>query len=382
MGVDLHIVSFDIPFPANYGGVVDVFYKIKALHELGCKIHLHCYEYGRQRSDELSKYCVSVQYYQRDENKLNFLKKEPYVVISRSSKDLLDNLLQDEYPILIEGLHNCWLINHLKPSDRIVMVRTHNVEHDYYLGLAKVEKNLAKRHYFKWEAAKLEKFEEILSKADILWAISPNDQNYFEKKYGHSQLLPAFHSSEVVTSKEGKGTYALYHGNLAVGENVEASTFLINEVFSRIDFPLIIAGSTPPNELKQLVSKYRNISLQSDISVDQLDRLIENAHINILPTFQPTGIKLKLLSALYKGRFCIVNKFMIENTGLESLCYVPDNPKLMIDTIEKIVNETFTSDHITERERVLIEGFSNKSNAKFLIHQIQSGFHKSAIFKT
>ena len=53
----LHIVSFDVPFPPNYGGVVDVFYKIRALHKLGVKIHLHCFEYGRGEQKELDKYC-------------------------------------------------------------------------------------------------------------------------------------------------------------------------------------------------------------------------------------------------------------------------------------------------------------------------------------
>ena len=43
----LHIISFDVPYPANYGGVIDVFYKIKALHAKCVKIHLHCFEYGR-----------------------------------------------------------------------------------------------------------------------------------------------------------------------------------------------------------------------------------------------------------------------------------------------------------------------------------------------
>lgn len=372
MNLELHIVSFDIPFPANYGGVVDVFYKIKALHQLGCKIHLHCFEYGRERSLELNKYCESVNYYRRDENKLNFLKKEPYVVVSRANKDLLDVLLMDELPVLIEGLHNCWLINHLKPSNRMVMVRTHNVEHDYYLGLAKVEKNLAKRQYFKWEAAKLEKFEEILSKADLLLAISPNDCSYFESKYGHTQLLPAFHSSEIITSVVGKGNYALYHGNLAVGENIEASTFLINEVFSKIDYPLIIAGSTPPNELKIVVEKYKNISIQADISVEQLDRLIQHAHINVLPTFQPTGIKLKLLSALYKGRFCIVNNFMVENTGLESLCLVANSADEMKKAIETIKDIDFTTSAIESRTQALNKGFSNLSNAQFLMDKMSS----------
>ncbi|MCX6283192.1 MAG: mannosyltransferase, partial [Bacteroidetes bacterium] len=40
----LHIVSFDIPYPPDYGGVIDVYYKIKTLSEAGVKIHLHCFE--------------------------------------------------------------------------------------------------------------------------------------------------------------------------------------------------------------------------------------------------------------------------------------------------------------------------------------------------
>ena len=44
----LHIVSFDVPWPANYGGVIDVFYKVKALSAKGIRIHLHAFEYGRE----------------------------------------------------------------------------------------------------------------------------------------------------------------------------------------------------------------------------------------------------------------------------------------------------------------------------------------------
>ena len=34
----IHIVSFDIPYPANYGGVIDVFFKAKFLAEKGVKV--------------------------------------------------------------------------------------------------------------------------------------------------------------------------------------------------------------------------------------------------------------------------------------------------------------------------------------------------------
>ena len=71
----MHIISFDIPYPADYGGVVDVFYKLKALAECGTKIIFHCYEYGRQHSDELNKYCEEVNYYPRNISKGKFFQQ-------------------------------------------------------------------------------------------------------------------------------------------------------------------------------------------------------------------------------------------------------------------------------------------------------------------
>ena len=61
----LHIIAFDVPYPANYGGVIDVFYRVKALSEAGVKVHLHCFEYGRGEQ-EILKRCHEVKYYKRD----------------------------------------------------------------------------------------------------------------------------------------------------------------------------------------------------------------------------------------------------------------------------------------------------------------------------
>ncbi len=61
----LHIVCLDVPYPADYGGVFDLFYKIPALQQQGIQIHLHCFEYGRGKQDEFNKYCTAVVYYER-----------------------------------------------------------------------------------------------------------------------------------------------------------------------------------------------------------------------------------------------------------------------------------------------------------------------------
>ena len=64
VAMTLHIVSFDIPYPANYGGVIVIFNQIKALHALGVKVILHCFQYGdRTPQPELAQYCQEVYYY-------------------------------------------------------------------------------------------------------------------------------------------------------------------------------------------------------------------------------------------------------------------------------------------------------------------------------
>ncbi|MBK7589454.1 MAG: hypothetical protein IPI22_14555 [Bacteroidetes bacterium] len=58
MSNKLHIISLDIPYPPDYGGMIDVFYKLKALSSLGLEITLHCFEYGsRTPNAVLNQYC-------------------------------------------------------------------------------------------------------------------------------------------------------------------------------------------------------------------------------------------------------------------------------------------------------------------------------------
>ena len=88
----IHIISFDVPYPADYGGVIDVYYRIKALYKLGFKIHLHCFQYGREESNKLNEICEKVTYYPRKRRLLDFLHLTPFIVQTRTSKTLEANL--------------------------------------------------------------------------------------------------------------------------------------------------------------------------------------------------------------------------------------------------------------------------------------------------
>lgn len=368
----VHVISFDVPFPPDYGGVIDVFYKIKALYEEGVKIWLHCFEYGRGEKKELEKYCEKVFYYKRKTSKYLFFNSLPYIVCSRKADNLLLNLMKDNSPILFEGLHCCFYLNDARLKERRKVVRMHNIEHSYYLSLALAEKKFLKRKYFENEAKKLKKFESILRYANAIAAISPSDTRELGMRYKNIVNIMPFHPHSGITIKEGTGDFALYHGNLAVAENNKAALFLVNEVFNDINIPLVIAGNGASDELKVVVRNRKNIFLKENIFTHDIYKLVHQAHINILPTFQATGIKLKLISALYSGRHCVVNSPMVQNTGLESLCHIADSPQEIKKEIQRLMNLSFRTEEIMEREKILIKSFSNKINVRKLMELLFS----------
>jgi len=364
---DLHIVSFDVPSPPNYGGVIDVFYKVKALSELGVKVHLHCFQYGRPKAKGLEGICASVHYYVRHTGKHQLFNSLPYVVVSRRNEALIERLMQDEHPILFEGLHSCYYLGDPRLQGRQRMVRAHNVEHDYYTALAKAEGNAFRRTYFINEGRKLQRFEPVLSEAEHILAISPKDEAYFAGHFRNVAHIPPFHACDKVEVPDGLSDFAFYHGALGVAENDQAALFLVRKVFKELPVKLVIAGSDASRELKREIAKAKNVELREDINTEEIHRLVRHAQVNVLPTFQATGIKLKLLLCLYTGRHVVCNTPMVEGTGLAELCHVHDSPEAMRTSIISCMGKPANGQAIELRARILEERFSNRRNAEAIV---------------
>jgi len=368
--IHLHIVSFNIPYPANYGGVIDVFYKAKALAGQGVKIHLHCFEYGRKKAPELEKLFFKVHYYRRNVSKKHLFSSRPYIVETRTSEQLVENLLHDDYPILMEGLHTTGLLSEKRLKNHKRIVRTHNIEHEYYNHLSRVETDLFKKYYFFHEAVKLKKYENILAKADLLLAISRNDYDYFSAKYKPVAYLPAFHPFSAVKSLTGKGKYVLYHGNLSVPENIHAVTTLLKEVFNGTKIPFKIAGLNPPASLQRQIKANPYATLIANPDDARLHHLIAHAQANIFFTCQATGLKLKLLNALYNGRFVLTNNKMLSGTNLDKLCVPANDTDEMKNLLTGLLDREFTPAMKAERQMLLQTVYKNGDNVKQLIDLI------------
>lgn len=372
--IKLHIVAFDIPDPPDYGGAIDVFYKVKNLAAKGIAIYLHCPEYGgRKHSKYLEEICEKVWYYPRKMGLSGISITSPFMVYSRRNQKLLENLRAVDAPIFFDGVSTSYYLSHASLKDRLKILRPQNIEQDYFKLLAKREKNLLKKSYYFVESILLKNYENKLHSAEAFFTVALHDHQFFKEIYPDAihEYIPSFQPYDEVKSKTGKGDCCLYHGNLALAENEEAALYLLNEIIPKIDFPFIIAGRNPKEKIIRLAAKYEHCKLVINPSMEDMDDLIANAQIHVLPTFQNTGLKLKLLHALFNGRYVIVNNEMLHGTGLSSACIIANNSSEMIEKINALRNIDFDEKAIARRNNILQAHYNNRKNAERIVTFLQ-----------
>lgn len=372
MDKHLHIISFNIPWPANYGGVIDVFYKLKALQAAGVKIILHCFEYERPQAPYLETVCERVVYYPRRTGLVPNLSLLPYNVNGRKDKQLIRNLLKDNYPILFEGLHSCYYLADPRLKHRMKLFRECNIEHDYYRQLAASEHRLVRKCFFRIEAWRFRAYQRVVAHADRVIAVSATDADYLRRVFPGKpvEFMPCFHANDTITVQPGQSGFILYHGKLSVVENERAALFLIRSVFSRLETPCILAGMDPPANLLAAAAPYPHITIEANPSAERMETLVRNAQIHMLVTFQATGLKLKLLNSLFAGRHTVVNSEMLAGSGLEDLCHIADTPEEMIRTCRRLIDQPFTPESIAKREQRLFPVYSNAYQGERLARMI------------
>jgi hypothetical protein len=277
-------------------------------------------------------------------------------------------LRKDNYPVLLEGIHCTGIIPYLEPN-RHIIVRVHNNEAAYYRSLYHTSQALPKKIYYLYESILLNFYQQRKLRTQPAYAfISSSDKIFFKENYHqlNQAIVPSFLPWQTISTKCGKGDYCLYHGNISVSENFKAAVWLIENVFSKIDIPLIIAGKNA-NSLKKNCTGVSGIQLINNPSDLELTELISNAHIHVLPSMNTTGVKLKLLHALFKGRFCISNHNGVFGSGVENQVIQAEIAEAWINLIRQKMQLPFSTEMIEERKKDLLPVFDNKLNAEKLI---------------
>jgi hypothetical protein len=368
----LHIVCLDVPWPADYGGAIDMMNRIRLLKDAGVAIHLHYFSYNeRGTPNELNQFCETINVYERKTGARGLSAQLPYIIASRINEELIANLSKDDYPILMEGLHCTGILPKLDLSKRKIVVRMHNEESVYYRELARSEHSVLRKLFFLNESRLIHKYNHHLPDQCIYACVSNEDIHTLSEEYhlNNVRFLPIYPAWQKVTGEEGIGTLCLYHGNLSVPENEKAAIWLLENVFRKVRKPFVIAGKKPGKRLQKLAALCQHTCLVADPSDTEINDLVRKAQVNVLPCFNKkiTGIRLKLLHALYEGRHCVVNEPMVKGTGLEGACHVGTTADAIASIILQLYNQPFTNEEIVLRRNLLGTTYDNRKNTQELI---------------
>ncbi len=367
MNKQLHVVCFRCPSPPNYGGAIEVFYKIKVLADLGFKVHLHYFD-SKEKDIAALDFVEEINFYPIKIMKTPFSNR-PISVVIRSDEKLILNLAKDDFPILFEGFQSCYYINDKRIKNRLKIVRAHNIEHEYYGLLAKSTSNLLKKRYLLLESKRYKTFEaEVINNTQYLLAISESDAVHFKSIYkktdAATHYIPPFHSNDEVSLKKGKGEGLLYCGNLSISENVAAITQLIKSLDPSLKEKLIIAGKNPTNSLRKLLRNHTEIEFIPNPTSEKIEALFEQAQVHLIPSLQPTGFKLKLINALYYGRFILTTNNALSDQRIAPFVTVEDDLSKWNTEIQKMLTRELLEEEMISRRDILNQYFSNLENGK------------------
>ncbi len=369
----LHIISFDNPYPPVYGGTIDVYYKIVALKKLGYNIFLHCFV--KQKTIvalELSS-IAEVILYEYKFSLRAFLSPLPFSVALRFHKDLVPNILKVKAPILFESLKTTFCIYDNRLKNYCKILRLHNLEDNYFAGIAKSESSLLKKIMYTREAKKYSQYS-VYSQFDNIAALSHSEYEVVGK-IGKASFVPVFHGNSYFPQLSEFGKNAFYHGDLGTADNMRSAKFLIDVFRELPNIPFKIASSSRFSEIIRIhIGGAKNIQFVVLENFDHLQNLLGDAQLTISWSFQKSGTKLKLINALFHGRHCIINENIVDDNLVSDFCEIATDKESLTILVNNLMQKPFEISE--ERKSVLLNHLNDNQNARTLDEIIEAACEK------
>jgi hypothetical protein len=284
-------------------------------------------------------------------------------VYSRYRAALFANIQKRDAPILFEGQQTSYLAKKHNLQGRKLLLRLHNLEANYFLGQARSETNWLKKAAYFSEFVKYKLYQRDLKRYDSVLALSHFEQKAALHYNKNVVYVPVFHGNTAVATLSEFGKYAIYHGDLRLADNRRAAKFLI-DAFKKIDYPLVIASGKHADFVEKLIADIPNIS---HVEIDNNDathltKLLADAHINVMLSFQESGTKLKAVNALFRSRFCIINRNMLDDDRLRDLCTMAETEQEFVTAVNELKDEPFSDSE--KRKKILYEILDDAKNAQ------------------
>lgn len=269
----------------------------------------------------------------------------PYTNIVNVIKSSVKSFEPDIVVIDYIGMYNYYtLMKKICPCARFIYI-SHNVEFKNFIDIkTNKEKKSGVSNYW---IEKRKKYEEtMICESDVSLCISNSDIDIFKSEFPNAKKLvfakPLIRFNKIKVKNDLKkfDKKLLIVGSMDWYPNINGIEWFVENVFIPLvkrdpAYKLYLVGRKPDYRIKQLGEKCKNIIVTG--SVDSVDPYYKECDVSIIPVFEGTGAKIKVLESLGKGIPTVCSDFAAKDYSLNNreMLVVPQNA----EAFERAINE-------------------------------------------
>ncbi|MCU6707969.1 glycosyltransferase family 4 protein [Paenibacillus sp. J5C_2022] len=358
------VVCSDFPYPADHGGRVDTWGRIKALAELGWRIDLAvCAKQAPSAADReaASVYVNRILFRERTGRLADLLHRLPMQVQSRVGLRQME--LDGGYDyVLLEGDYVYPILEHPAISPASAILRVHNDEAAYFKALARSAGNPAHKLYYYMESLKFAGLQERMRrKVDKYLFISSKEYDRFRERDpgAISRFLPPPITREVFKPGTLHRGHVVFIGSLFMPNNREAIHWYLTHVHPKLrgepGYRFIVAGNTRGRGLDWLKgADLRDVEVHD--TPESLDGIYGQGYLFVNPMRNGAGVKLKTIEAIQNGLPVVSTSVGCEGTGLVDgeHILVADSPEAFCDRIRLLLRDPGMAGKLLESSQLFI----------------------------
>lgn len=255
-----------------------------------------------------------------------------------------------------------------------IILHEHNCEYLIWKRYADIEKNLLKKLGLLNQAYRIRKYEqEICRKSKVILA-APNDIHELEKigadrkKFVETYHLGDDHLlTEPTLNFDSTERALLYVGTLSWEANIDGLMWFFHNSWNLIrkknpDIKLFIIGKHPDARLKEIAAKDPNIVLTG--FVDDLEPYFSKCRIFITPLRFGSGIKVKVVNALYRGIPCVTTTIGTEGLKVKDgeHIFIKNDPQDFAAAVEVLLQDKTTWEKFRSNSRSIAQQYYTWDN--------------------
>jgi glycosyltransferase involved in cell wall biosynthesis len=374
-------LTTQLPYPPVSGGVIKTWNLVK--HWSSSELMLVCAlkegeeKYLREFHEKVPNVKLFSVPFDRKRTPLNLIRSyftAPSLNVFRNFNKKLDEKIKEWAPqcdlIFVDHYEMGQYVP--KSFNKPVVLHEHNAEFVMWERLAEIENNPIKKAVIRLEASRIKRAEKMYAEdASVVFA-APNDIEELAKiGVDRNKLKPTYHLGEDFLLESPDLEFdqtekaLLFVGTLTWEANIDGLIWFLDEIYPSVlenhpDIHFYIVGKNPDQRLVSRAEKFDSVELTG--FVQELEPYFKKARAFVIPLRFGSGIKVKLLNAMYRGIPIVTTPIGTE--GLEVVSgrdlFCTQSEKEQVNAISTLIESKATWESLRDNSRKIAKNYTWK----------------------